>query len=211
MPTVITLPTSLLFAPESGMGQARFDVLAASDTTGTVQARELAPPKWTLKLLQPQRLTRPEAGQWRSVALQLAGRTHVLAAYDPNRRAPAGTARGTATLVAPQGAGAVVATLGGLTPGATLLAGDLLQFGTGLGTSQLVELTADATATSGGEAAIAFTPPIRPGLSFLAGATITLEHARGYFRRTSNATQWAGSHGGVMVTGLALDLMEAWS
>jgi hypothetical protein len=211
MTTVITMPTGLIFAPESSMGQNRYDTINMSPESGAIEARAASPARWTMGLRQPSSITRAEAGQWRAMVLSLSGRINVLAAYDPNRRYPAGTARGSASLVAPQGAGAVVATLGGLTPGATLLAGDLVQIGTGLGTSQLVELTQNATATGAGEAAIAFCEPIRPGLSFLAGATVTIEHPRAYFRRTSSATTWSTSSGGVMVTGLSIDLVEVWN
>ena len=96
--TVITLPSNLRIGVGSGVGQQRYDVLSASDSNGTQQARLLGPPRWTLALQQPPEVSIADAGVWQSLLVRLRGRVNVLAAWDPGRPVPRGTMRGTLTL-----------------------------------------------------------------------------------------------------------------
>ena len=103
--STVTLPGTIKLSPGCGVGQRRFDLVTQSDSSGSQQARLLGPPRWTLRLVQPDFLTLPEAGLWAALALQLRGRVNVLAAWDPARPAPSGTLRGTLTLAASAAAG----------------------------------------------------------------------------------------------------------
>lgn len=207
---IITLPTTLKLGPQCGLGQRRFDLLVASDSTGASQVRLLAPPRWTLALVQPDKLTLPEAGAWAALLVQLRGRANVLAAWDPVRQAPLGTLRGALTLAAIAPAGATAATLAGGAgqAGATLLAGDWLQIATGLGSSQLVMNTLDAVADGAGNIAINFEPPLR--LAYAAATAVRWDKALAYYRAQADAVSWRYAGRGLLATGMAMDLLEAW-
>ena len=206
--TVVTLPTTLRMGARGGMGQRRFDLLSQSDSSGTQQTRLLGPPRWTLQLVQPQVLTLIEAGAWAALLLQLRGRVNVLAAWDPNRAAPVGTARGALTLNAAAAIGATGLQVAGCSPATgTFRAGDCLQIGAGLGSSQLVMVTADAVAAAG-VATLAFEPPLR---SAFAGATaVTWDKPLAYYRFQSDASAWTYAPG-ALVSGMVMDLLEVWS
>lgn len=208
---VITMPSNLRVGAACGMGQRRFDLLSQSDATGSQQARLLGPPRWTLNLVQPERLTLQEAGVWAAMAAQLRGRVNVLAAWDPVRLAPQGTLRGALTLQAAAAAGAVAITVtgGASQAGKTLLAGDWLGIGTGLGTSQLVMCTATTVFDAAGTATVAFEPPLRLGYS--TATVATWDKPLAYYRVQADATTWTYGNSGTMATGFALDLLETWS
>lgn len=208
---IIHLPLTLLLGPDCGIGQRTFDLAATSETTGSEQVRLLAPPKWTLRLVQPARLTLAEAGAWTAMLVQLRGRGHVLRAWDPVRAAPQGTLRGAPTLAATAAAGAefLSLTAGATQAGRTLQAGDWLQVADGLGASQLVMCVAAATTDGNGSAVVSTAPPLRR--DHAAGTAITLVRAAAYFRLQSAATAWTYGHRGTTVTGIALDLLETWS
>lgn len=207
---IITLPTTLPIGAGSGFGQRRFDLLAQSDSTGAQQTRLLGPPRWTLALQPPDPMRVDEAGQWAALAASLRGRVNVLWAFDPARRAPQGTLRGTLTLAAAAaiGAAALSVTGGAGQAGKTLRAGDLLQLGSGLGTSQLVMVLADATADGSGVVALSVEPPLRT--AFSAGAAVTWDTPRAHFRLQSDALAWTYRGGGLLASGLAMDFTETW-
>lgn len=205
---IITLPASLRLGARGGMGQRRFDLLSQSEASGTQQTRLLGPPRWTLQLVQPQLLTLTEAGAWSALLLQLRGRVNVLAAWEPTRAAPQGSVRGALVLAAACAAGATALQVSGCNPaGGTFKAGDCLQVGAGLGTSQLVMVVADATAVAG-VATLAFEPPLRTG--FVSGTTVAWDKPLAYYRLQADAGSWTYSPGS-LVSGMVLDLLEVWS
>ncbi len=207
---IITPSATFPFGAECGVGQARFDLVSSSDATGAEQARLLGPPKWTLRLVQPSRLTLAEQGQWASLVLRLRGKVNTLACWDPVRTAPLGTLRGTLALSATAAAGATTAALAGGTASGTLKQGDWLQIGTGLGTSQLVLITADATANGSGAVTVAFEPPLRQAFSGSTG--VTWDKPVAYYRTAGDgATGWTYGVRGLTATGFALDLVERFA
>lgn len=208
---VINLPQNLVLGPDCGLGQRTFDLTAGSEPTGAEQVRLLAPPKWTLRLVQPARMTLAEAGVWTALLVQLRGRAHVLRAWDPVRAAPQGTLRGAPTLAAAAAAGAqaLAVTAGAGQAGRTLQPGDWLQVSDGLGVSQLVMCVAAATTDGNGSATVATAPPLRR--AHAAGTAVALVQAAAYFRLQASATAWTYGHRGTTVTGIALDLLETWS
>lgn len=208
---IITLPTTLMIGSACGMGQRRFDLLSQSEPTGAQQVRLLAPPRWTLNLVQPDKLRLAEAGAWVALLAQLRGRVNVLAACDPVRPAPLGTLRGALTLAALAGAGAtaISVTGGAGQAGKTLLAGDWLSIGAGLGSSQQVMVMATTTTNASGVASVAIEPPLRTG--FAISAVVTWDKPLAYYRLQNDASSWTYGGGGTLVSGIALDLMETWS
>lgn len=209
---VITWPSTLVPGLGSGFGQARFDLSFASDTTGASQSRVLGPPRWTLTILQPELLTIDTAGQWQAVLLQLRGRVNHLAAWDFGRPQPRGTMRGTLTLgsTAVLGATSLSITGGAGQASTTLKAGDRLQLGTGLGTSQTVMVLADATANGSGVINVTVEPPLRQ--QFSSGAAVTWDKPLAYFRQRGGASSWTYAEGApATVAGISLDLIEAFN
>ena len=205
---IVTLPSNFVFGAGCGMGQRRFDLLSSSDTTGADQVRMFGPPRWTMALVQPEKVSLAEAGVWQSVLMQLRGRVNVLAAWDPHRPAPQGTMRGAPSLAAAASAGDSALSVA-TSASVTLLAGDLLQVGGGLGTSQLVMVIADSRADAGGILALETEPPLR--LGYAAGTVVRWDKPLCYYRAQADATTWRYANRGLMATGMALDLVETWS
>ena len=89
---------------------------------------------------------------------------------------------------------------------ADLKAGDWLQIGSGVGTSQLVKVTADAQEVNAGTMTVSFEPPLRT--AFSAGTAVTWNRPVAYYKQTSSP-QWG--YRARMSTGYALDLLESWT
>jgi hypothetical protein len=175
-----------------------------------------------------------QAGQWEALVFGARGRVNHIAAYDPGRTLPAGTLRGSPVLSAIGAAGATTATLVGGTNG-TLLAGDLLQIGTGLGTSQTVKIMADATSnpasfvsfawdnagvfswTNGGAftwgdtgtIAVTFEPPLRQ--AYVQSSVVTYDHPLIYCKAQAANAQGSYVPGYLGQGSYSLDLLEAFA
>lgn len=203
---IITIPAGMLFGPQCGMGQHRYDSVDQSEIDGSSDVRLRGHPRHTISLLPPQRLTLAEAAIWRSTLLALNGRVNVLAAYDPVRLVPRGTLRGSPVLAANATAGAMSISVTSSTSGQTVLAGDLLQVGAGFGTSQLVEVKADATLGPTGTVQIC--APIRKAIT--AGSAITWDRPVAYYRNNAENVAWQYNGTGLHVTGFSFDGLEAW-
>lgn len=206
--SIVTLPSSLPLGPGSRMGQQRYDLVAVSETTGAQQVRPMGPPRWMLTLVQPATLPAAHAGQWQGLIVALRGRINHLAAWDPGRPVPMGTMRGTPSLGASAAVGASAITVATGQPGCTLLAGDRIQIGTGLGTSQLVMVTANATADGSGSLALSIEAPLRQ--AFASGVAVAWNRPLGYFRAATDQSSWSYPSRNA-VQGMALDLLEAFA
>lgn len=234
--SIVTLPQSLRPA-ECSIEQERYDTIEQSDSTGAEAARLLGPPKWKMSLSFGDYMTLSEAGQAEAILLQLRGRVNHLAAYDPVRRVPQGTLRGSLRLAADVAAGATSMTLIGGTAG-TLEAGDWLQVGSGVGTSHLAKVVANADATGTGQPVnwtdgsgnpsswtdgsgnastwqdpgtitVTIEPPTRG--AFVKDTAVTWDHPLGYYRMQGNA-RWKYQHARIHKQGgFAVDLLEAFS
>jgi hypothetical protein len=197
---IITLPTGIKFAAGSGAGQRTYGMSTSSDATGAGQDRTFGPSRWTLRLVSPEEMLPTEAALWESVVIRLRGRINHLAAHDPGKVAPLGTRRGTLTLTAAAAAGATSISVSGT---GTLVAGDWLQIGTGLGTSQLVKVAVDTST-----AAVTIEPPLRT--AFAINAAVTWDKPLGYYKLASQVGQWTYG-AGTLQGGFALDLVEQWA
>lgn len=204
--SVIALPADLPIESWS-MGQADFSLFEMSDSTGHTAGRVLGPPRWTISMSSPAILSEEAAGRWEAMILSLRGRTNHLSAWDITRPAPLGTLRGTLTLSAAPSAGASSVTITGGTNGQTIKSGDWFQIGTGVGTSQLVKATADAT-VSGGAVTLTFEPPLRIGFSI--GAAVAWDKPLAYYKRRSGNVSWSGVSGTTYNGSHTLDLIEQW-
>lgn len=204
---VFDLPGNIPFGVGSGMGQARFDLQGTSESTGTSQTRPMSPPRWTLQLVQPPAMTPVVAGRWKALTLALRGRINHVAAWDVGNPAPLGTMRGTPTLSGGVSAGATTLVLATGQPGCTLLQGDKVQLGTGLGTSQLVMVLLDAVANGSGLLTVTTEPPLR--LGFAGGTAVAWSRPRAYFKAAGERANWSYGPSSV-TTGMAIDLLEHW-
>jgi hypothetical protein len=207
---VITMPTNLPVA-ECSFGQVRYDLTETSDATGSQSARILAPPRWKLSMASGPLLSTDHFGLWSSMLMQLRGKVNTLAAFDTVRTEPAGTMRGTMTLNGAHAAGAT--TLSVVASGQaskTLLRGDMLQIGTGLGTSQTVMVMADATSNGSGVISLTVEPPLRAAYS--GGTAVAWQRPLIYCKLVNESTSWtytrAPTH---RQGGMAADLLEVFA
>jgi hypothetical protein len=231
--SVITMSTTLSVG-QASIGQARYDMVEQSETTGTQSVRTLGPPRWSMSLRSRPVQSFTDAKAWETMVWSLRGRVNHLAAYDPGRPVPQGTYLGAMQLDAAIAAGATSMTINGGTVG-TLIAGDWLQIGTGLGTSQLVKVMADATSVPSGSSAfswtnagafswtnggaftwnvtgiitVTFEPPARQAFGY--GTAVTWDHPVAYYKAQAANNQMSYTPGFVGAGEYSLDLLEAFS
>lgn len=206
---IIVAPTTLSMGDQCKLSQRRYDVLNRSDVTGSAQARIYGFPRWKMTLICNEVLTLAEGALWESIILKLRGGINHLQVFDYFKQLPQGTFRDTATLASGVAAGVSTITLAGGAPnaGKTLLMGDWVQIGSGLGSQQLVKVVDDAVANGTGGISINIEPPTR--LAFATGAPILLQRATTFYKAVS-VPEWAYNYGGQAQEGFALDLLEQW-
>lgn len=233
---IVTMPSDLPVGAFT-WAQVRYDLAEVSDATGDAAVRLLGPPRWRISMSS----TREKLGngaKWEAMLLQLRGRVNTLAAYDPLRAAPQGTLRGAPFLRDDVPVGATSCVLADAV--GTLLSGDLLQIGAGLGTSQLVKLTADAASSiltagspswvngssqvvgwvngssqavawaNGGQMTVNFEAPLRR--AYQAGTAVSWNRPIAYFKATNPNAGWSyRAGGGLSVDNFSLDLLEVFA
>lgn len=172
---VISLPNNLGIA-EFAWGVIDYELEESSDATGASASRIIGPPRWTAHMVSKENMELDQAGLWEYIILSLRG-DNVLALHDIVRVAPQGTMRGNPTLAAGLSIGDTSATFNSAS--GTLKRGDLLQFGTGFGTSQLVKVSADMTFPG----TVNFQNPIRKAIS--SGSAVIWDKPVAYFRKVS--------------------------
>ena len=234
--TILIIPAAVdaTLAAQS-WGRVSFETVFESDETGTTDIGAGAPPRWTASLRSQPSMTLAQAGAWQGLLLRL-GRINHLAVYDKLRSVPQGTLRGEPRLAAPLAVGDETMTLHSAV--GTLKAGDALQIGAGLGSSQWVQVLDDcastvltstvaAWTTSGGAAAswttsssaaatwylggtvtVAFANPAR--YAYPAGTSVVWDRPVAYMRMTNNRLTWDAQANGPTVGGFAVDLIEQW-
>lgn len=207
--SVITIPAGIQ-VHQFAFGQQDYSLTFQAGDTGTQQSRILAPSRWTCTMTINLSVGQSVAAAWRTMVLQLRGKTNQLAVYDVKNPAPAGTMRGTLTLNASTGAVAVGGTTLNISGGAgqagtTLKAGDWIGVGSG-STRQLFSVQADATADGSGNITVTVEPPSRYAQT--ASTTVTWDKPTCLMRRTDSAHSWmavAAAEGGA-----SLSLIESW-
>lgn len=170
--TILTLPSS------PGFMRSRFGLASntQSDLTSPIsqsaQLLELPGARWTARYELPP-MTRAQAAAWQAFLVKLRGRSGQFYGYDPDARAPRGTARlkapGTLTVAgdSPAPSGAVLPVSGAdASETGVFLEGDYVAYdvtGSGGTGRQLHLVVADAEADGAGELALQIEPPIRIG------------------------------------------------
>lgn len=241
--SVISLQANLAVGYDGGFqwGQQRYELAGISDAGGASQIRLFGPPRWTVSLRSPRAVTTAEAVVWEALLLKARGRVNHVAIHDVNRPAPRGTLRGTPKLLGILPAGSTSAVIVGGTAGTvgTWLAGDPLQFGSGVGTSQLVRVVDDAETVPASSVAAAewengssqvsdwengssqvagwdtsgkITVTFEPPTrtEFAAGTAVTWDKPVAYFKQTSDATSWSYYSNRVQ-QGFSFDGIEDWT
>ncbi|KDB53947.1 hypothetical protein X805_05010 [Sphaerotilus natans subsp. natans DSM 6575] len=197
---IVSFRTSGLWADAgSGMQLVVPGIVTTSSITGTMQSRLTGLPYHELTLITPRRLSGITAGRWKALIDQLRGQVNHLEAYDPAHLVPNGTARGAGS----SGAAAASATavyVSGLT--GTLLRGDRLQIGTGLG-SHYLHVTADVTLPG----TVSFEPPLRTAIA--SGQTVQLDRPSAMFKLVGQPPLWPAAPG-QQVDQVTLKFREQW-
>lgn len=229
------MPADLDLA-EFTFGQKRYDLEEVSDSNGYAAARLMAPPRWTIGMRSPRSMKIAAASKWEVFLIPLRGRVNHLEAWDVMRTAPQGTMRGSLVLAADVAAGATSMTLLGAV--GTLAAADLLQIGSGLGSSQLVKVMGAVSATvltsaaqtwtdgaannqawtdgaghaqtwsASGTAVVSFEAPTRR--AYTRGTVVTWDKPRAYFKAVTESVDWGYASGGPFEGGFAQDFIEAF-
>mgnify|MGYP000972689708 CR=1 FL=1 len=210
--SIVTLPTGILFGVYQ-IAQQRYDLMEMSETSGAMATRLVAPPRWKLSIASPNPgLSQEQAALWKKLLLQLRGGINYLAAYDVVQQAPRGTMRGTLTLTAIAAAGATSISFSGGSgeAGKTILTGDLLQIGTGVGSHYCVA-TSDGTANGSGViTGLSIEPPTR--VSFAIGTSIVWDKPVAYYKMTSGSNVWSYVPGTVnLMTGFGTEFLESFT
>lgn len=202
---IITLPALLQPGVGSGITQRIYSSGGESRLGGSMQYVMTGEPRWVLTLASPKVMRPDESGQWRSMLLRLRGRLNHLACHDPSRPVPVGSARGAMTFGG-AAKGATSATISG--GNGTLKAGDWLQIGpAGLGTSQLVCITADTVVPG----AIQFEPPLRQAFG---GVAVTWDKPTTTFKLAGSGgdlPEFTAANGAGQIAGLKMTFLEQWS
>lgn len=205
MNLVLTPPDSLMIG-SLGIDVVRFDLLEVSDATGAHAGRSFGPPRWRVRLAASPDMTLDQSSEWEALVVTLSGALNVLAVHDPVRPAPRGTMRGTLTLDQNLAAWSTSMVLTGAT--GTLLKGDWLQVGSGLGTTQCVKVVEDATAAAD-KCTVNFRHPIRR--AYAAGTTIYWDRPRILCRQLEPSVGWDYQAGNMLQGGFAMTLLETFN
>ncbi len=169
MPT-LTMPST------PGFRASRFGLVANTQTfrsplDGTVQTLELTGARWQAHYELPP-MKRAQAAAWTAFLTELLGSAGRFHGFDPDARMPRGSALGTPLVngAGQTGKGLIVDGWSELETG-LLLPGDYFEVN-----GELKMVTASVASDSAGEAALAFTPPLRA--SPADGAALTLANPK---------------------------------
>ena len=188
-------------------GQAVYTIQETSEPTGASAVRVLGPPRWVMGLRSQQGLSLANAGAWEALLLRLRGGINHLAVYDFLRPAPLGTMRGSPTVSATTVVGSNTIPLASAGAGATLLPGDWLQIGSGVG-SHLIKVVVAATADGAGAVTVTFEPPLRAEVS--SGTAVAWDKALGHYKMRNDSLSWSARANGPAIDGFSVDLLEDW-
>lgn len=188
---VITMPDTLACAQGCALELVDTDTATRSDPSASIQVRFYGAPVWAMQLVSPGVLDDRQAGEWKALGLRLRGMKNHLAAYDPSRPYPRGSLRGALSLstAAAVGDAQIVLAAGAGQAGRTIVPGDLLGVGQGLGTSQLVAAVEGAAVDGAGVITIQVEPPLLQ--SFPVGTVVVWDRPRVYMRRTEPRFGWS--------------------
>lgn len=187
MATVITLASDILLG-NFAISLRNYDVEEVSPLTGHSDVNVFGHPRWAAVIQPMSGLEKRFAAAWEVLALQFRGKRNVVALWDVVKPEPLGTLRTNPTLVSAASRSATLA-CGAGNAGKTLLAGDWIQLGDGLGVSQLVKLTEASTANGSGQMTVAFEPYLR--ISLTGGLPCRVIRPVAYYGLEEQAPGWS--------------------
>jgi hypothetical protein len=169
-------------------------VIRAMNTIGVLespfsyvqQVQDFAGDRWEADvILTP--MKRADAEQWNAKLLALRGRYGTFVLGDFVNTSPRGTWSGTPLVNGASQTGETLA-IDGVSVGATALAGDWFQLGSG-STSRLYKVLQDATANGSGQMTLDIWPQLRT--SPANNDALTLSSPKGLWRLASNTREWS--------------------
>jgi hypothetical protein len=175
--------------------------ISVSPLSGSVQTQELPGARWRVSIAYPPLLD-ADAALLRSFLVRMRGQANRVDLYPWDRQTPRGTALGTPLVKGASQTGATLVT-DGWNVGATLLAGDFIQFGTQL----CVVATNPSAADGAGNMTIPIEPPIRTSPADNGAITISQPKAR--FMLAGAEVGWSVQQYGV--ADFAFELVEAFA
>jgi hypothetical protein len=149
-------------------------------------------------------MVRAKAEVWIAWRLSLRGRLGTFLLGDPDGKTPRGTMA--ASGIAVDGAHSVrsrTLALKGLAVGATILAGDYIQLGSGA-SSRLHKVLVDAIANGAGKTSVDIWPGLRA--SYSDSAVVVTASTVGLFRMSSNSMPWTSDE---TAFGMSFEAAEA--
>lgn len=184
----ISYPLALPSADFRGITLIARDVVgsAQSPFTLTEQVQQHQGQIWEADIELPP-MKRADAEAWITFLLKLKGRYGTFLLRDGVGGTPRGTWAGAPLINGAHAANASAVALDGLTPGATVIEGDWLQFGSGTST-RLHKSLSTATANGSGQVTLDIWPNLREAL--VDNSAVVSTNALGVFRLASNARSW---------------------
>ena len=188
----MSTPSYPLTLPSPNFSQSTFEIArktgyTESTFTGKQQVHEYPYALWKATLSLPP-LRRSDWNNWSVFILQLRGRRGTFLLGDPDNTETQGTATGTILTNGTTNAGATQINLDGVSANGTMKKGDYLQIGAN-GSNTLHLITADATASSGGEITVNFEPAVRTAIANNTAVTFG-NTAKGIFRMDADTYGW---------------------
>lgn len=175
-----------------------------SGQNGTLQSVSFVAEYWACTLtLRPYRHRDPRAGRAQALLNLMAGGVNYLEFGHPQQLVPRGTLRGTPVVQTSASRGAPQLQLGNCTPGATLLAGDMIGVPVA---NQLFQVAFDAVADSGGLMMVYVANRVRSAIP--AGTAVAWNQPKTRFNCPSFRNDTVLRPG--YCAGAVLDLVEAW-
>jgi hypothetical protein len=199
--TTLDLPNTRTFTPVRADFGLRPNVrLSTSPFTEGVKTVEIPGARWVATLTFA-----PQAGEERarveSFFASVRGQANRIRMGHPSRKRPRGTIGGSVFVQGDLPRGWLGATLYGLSPGATLLAGDLVGIN-----GQLLMVTSDQVANGSGVMSIGFAPGLREPVS--ANTAVEWNNPKTTWILTDNEVRVPHAPG--VSPSFSVDLMETW-
>jgi hypothetical protein len=182
---MITYPLSL--PPTPGYSKINFTAtnvvgITRSPFTLQQQVYQWQGEGWSVSVSMPP-MSQPTAEAWMTFLVSLRGTLGTFYLGDPAHSAPRGTTGGTPVVNTAQSSMSSTLMTRGWTSGATFLAGDFIQLGTGV-QQRLYKVLTNQTANTGGFITFDIFPVLREGVSD--AQPITLLNPAGTFRLTKD-------------------------
>ena len=200
--TTYTYPSTSQFRPQGfDIGLRSSVIVSTSSLNGSTQTVEISGPRWVCSLHYGSQSLGDRAaveGFWSAVR----GQVNRVSLWHLSRPAPRGTMRGSPVLTSAVAVGDTSIAIT-TTAYATLLSGDMIGVG-----AQILQVTADATATAGGALTVSVSPPAR---SIVSGASSVVWDKPSAVFLMSQRELIMPYDGAALAAPFSVDLMEIWT